>query len=393
MKKGLVLFCEISNNTQRGIFIAMTAKTKESLSQKKTLKKNKALLTLMIFSTSICLISLWIMLKNGSFRQISIRERVCQIIPTGNSSLTIEDFLHLPDEKNLLILRSDRLAISQQKNPAPSRLELLNLESKALDVLRINGDYGQFRPSSMSLYKENGQTYIFIVNYRSERSSIDRFLLNEAEKTLTFEASYTDPFIQYPRSVIGLAKDRFFVLNEFGLYTAFGHMIEDTFGLRQSYGAYFDGEKAYKVIEGLKHGASAAWDESKSLIYIVEQGDKKIRAFQGPKGLWKAEKEFESFKNFDAILDQIKIDTKGQIWISAHQDGIALKSYFLKPLEAKAPSSIYLFDPKTDHLENIWTSTDGPISGATHGVAIDTALISSSIFSQNLVSCAFDPSS
>jgi len=219
-----------------------------------------------------------------------------------------------------------------------------------------------FAPHGISMIKTDSTYTVMAVNHTPKGSTIEVFTL--LGDSLVHKKTLTDSAMISPNDIVLLDKNRFYFTNDHRYTEGIGLFFEEYGGRSISNVVYFDGENYTEVADGIAYANGINFDAKRNLLFVASPRGFLINVYS---------------KNDDGSLDfiedipcgfgvdNIEIDTQGNLWIGGHPNLLHFKSYAQGKKET-SPSEIIkiTYKRKGDYtIESIYTGDGSNMSGAT----------------------------
>ncbi len=170
---------------------------------------------------------------------------------------------------------------------------------------------GAFNTHGISVQNDADGVRVFAVNHRGEEDTVEIFRYDG--KTLQHQRTIRDPTLVSLNDVAGAGGETFYATNDHRGRPGLAHKLEEFGRQRWSNVAYFDGQKARIVADGLRYGNG-----------IVVDGDRVYASESTGKGLWvyrrgqNGDLTLENTSGLKTALDNLTVVNPGEVLIAAH---------------------------------------------------------------------------
>ncbi|MGJ8745488.1 hypothetical protein [Polaribacter sp.] len=251
--------------------------------------------------------------------------------------------IKLPGAEDITISQIDSFAIvsSTQRNKFPNTkqavggLYFIDLKDKAYKpVLLTNNFKKPFAPHGISIFKKENGYILAAINHTIEGESIEVFQLIHQE--LTHKKTLRNEMIFSPNDLVLLDENSLYFTNDHGYKSGILRLSEDYFGLSLSNVVFFDGKKYAQVTDGIAHANGINFDKKRNLIFVASPRKFLIKVYYKNK-----DNSLSFLENIDCKtgVDNIEIDTDGNLWVGSHPNLLHFASY-AKGDKETAPSEI-----------------------------------------------------
>ena len=244
---------------------------------------------------------------------------------------------------------------------------------------------GEFHPHGISFLK--GETAsLFVVNHNKAGNFIEIF--EYRVDTLFHLRSITDESMCCPNDVVAVAKDKFYVTNDHGTRQGLKRTMEDYLRLPFSYLLYFDGQRFSKVYGGLRYGNGVNISHDGALLYLSTTTGQNLLTFNR-----NLETGVLTLKNKTPLktgLDNIDVDSEGNLWIAAHPKLLAFVSHSKDPAKV-SPSQVLKLVPDNSGgytVEEMFVDEGINLSGSSIAVHYKNNLFVGAVFESKILRIA-----
>jgi len=245
-----------------------------------------------------------------------------------------------------------------------------------------------FRPHGISIFKKNPETNIlWVINHRSENlHTIERFEHKIGSGFRHIETLYDSLFIS-PNDLVVTAERQFYFTNDGRSRSKVARSVDTFFNRATGSIGFYDGSKTRLIATDLRFPNGIAADTLNNKLYVTETITGHLLEYE----LAKNGSHVNVINTIDAGagLDNITIDTAGNLWVARHPDLISLNSHMSDP-KKKSPSMVLTFGkPLSDsNIEIIFRDDGSLISGASSAVVMMGKLIIGSVSDNKVLICS-----
>ncbi|MEL6132885.1 MAG: SMP-30/gluconolactonase/LRE family protein [Bacteroidota bacterium] len=219
-----------------------------------------------------------------------------------------------------------------------------------------------FGPHGISLLPKDSSYQIMAVNHTPTGHSLEVFELKD--QLLQHIQTLTHPSIVHPNDVVLVDSQRFYFTNDHAYTEGIGRLIEDYGGLAISNVVYFDGQTYREVAKGIAYANGINIDRKRNLLYVASPRHFLVKVY-----------DIENDGSLTFVedipcgtgVDNIELDTAGNLWIGAHPDLLRFNAY-AKGKRETAPSEVIkiIYRGKEDYsVESIYTEDGTHLSAST----------------------------
>ncbi|WP_299440383.1 SMP-30/gluconolactonase/LRE family protein [uncultured Aquimarina sp.] len=315
-----------------------------------------------------------ILISTGFFRTVEnkFEGTVLKKIPIPGA----EDITVSPSEGFALISSTNREIYPPVKEEKGG-LYLMDLKNKNFNLTHLTASFDQsFAPHGISMIKKDSIYKVMAINHTPKGHSIEVFTMNG--KNLVHEKTLTHPSLISPNDLVLIDEHRFYVTNDHGYTKGIGKILEEYLGLSISNVLYYDGENYTEVADGIAYANGINFDPKRNLLFVASPRGFLVKVYS---------------KNIDGSLefiedipcgtgvDNIEIDTDGNLWIGAHPNLLRFGSY-AKGKEDTTPSEIIkiTYNGKNDYdIEHIYTNDGTEMSGSTIAAPFEDLIVTGNV--------------
>ena len=243
----------------------------------------------------------------------------------------------------------------------------------------------EFHPHGISIYENENEVFIFVVNHRLIENTIEVFKLLKSK--LIHQDTIRDSLLISPNDIIAINQNQFYVTNDHGNSSNLGKLFEDYLQLSKSNVVYFNGYKFDIVVSDLKYANGINLNKNKTKVYVAETTGRRISIYNRDKISNKL--LYEHSIHLNSGVDNIEIDNKGSLWIGSHPQ--VLK--FVKHAKNKvnnSPSQVIKIDyiDKNDYMvHEVYLDNGSELSGSSVASIYKNILLIGAVFSDYFLIC------
>lgn len=262
-------------------------------------------------------------------------------------------------------------------------------EAKQLTLLSIDAPE-KFHPHGISFWQ--GKTTqgliekrLFVVNHRSHTDkAVEVFRVTENQK-LQHIKTVTSPAIYSPNDVVAVSEDTFFVSNDSGRGEGLIKTLEQYLFLPRSNIVFYDGEKAFEVVDGQVYANGIASSADFRTIYLANASAQKIKAFER-----QSDNSLSHSKTFklNTAPDNINVTEDGSLWTGAHAKLFEYLRYTRKK-NPTSPSHVVRIDPATGESQTILYTENGELSASSTATTYAGRLLVGSVYEGAILNCPY----
>jgi len=233
------------------------------------------------------------------------------------------------------VISSTNRAIFPPTNQEKGGLYLLNLKNNSFTLKHLTPDFnGPFAPHGISMIKNDSTYKVMAINHTINGHCIEVFHL-KGDK-LTHEKTLKHDSMISPNDLVMLDNNRFYFTNDHKYTSGIRRLLEDYVGLSLSNVVYFDGENYREVANRIAYANGINYDSDRNLLYVASPRKFLIKVYtRNENGTLNF---IENIKCGTGV-DNIELDSKGNLWIGAHPNLLKFTAY-AKGKQTSSPSEI-----------------------------------------------------
>ena len=294
-------------------------------------KVRLAVLLIVLFLIAFVLITL---LDSGFFKTIEPHfEGTVQIIGgiPGPEDITIDQ------ENGIAFISSDDRRATKAGKPVPGAIYALHLKDTAAIPYRISdGFMRHFHPHGISFLKtEAKKRLLFVINHAEKRHSVEIFEFDG--KKLHHLESIRSSLMTSPNDLVAVGPRQFYISNDHGNTGGLARKLEDYLRLARSYVLYFDGTKAVKAAEGIAYANGVNVSADGRRLFVTATVGRKLLVYA--RDVFSGKLMAEDEISCGTGVDNIELDTLGNLWIGCHPKMLAFVSH-AGDVHKKSPSQV-----------------------------------------------------
>lgn len=245
---------------------------------------------------------------------------------------------------------------------------------------------GEFRPHGISLFVgKNGQDKIFVINHAQEKHTIEIFDLVGGRST--FKQSIENSIIVSPNDLVAVGQDSFYVTNDHKHRGGKMGMLEDYLQLKWSNVIFCKGMDCSVAVSDFSYANGINVSHDQKTLYLSTTTQQTLFVYNRNRNTNKL--TFKKEIDTGTGLDNIEIDSLGNIWIGAHPQILKFVTH-AKDKNQLSPSQILRFSISPQNKvkrEEIYLNLGDEISGSSVGAASANRLLIGSVFEPKILDC------
>ena len=326
--------------------------------------------------------TLWVAgeFKNLEFHETGQYRAVASL--AGAEDITVD-----PATGMAFISCNDRRAAMAGK-PEQGAIYAYDLRSEAPIPVSLTQDVAfKFHPHGISFYAApDGKKFLFVVNMghdahfhdASKRGRIEIF--EYADNRLVHKRTVADDSLHSPNDILGVGAGKFYVTNDHGATSRLGKLAEDYLQLPLAHVLYFNGSSFSKAADGLSYANGIAASPDGKTVYVASTVKGYLRVYsRNP-----ATGELVQSQEIDlgTGLDNIEVDTAGDLWIGCHPKLLTFVKHSKDPAVA-SPSQVLrvrVGDGPPHDVTEIYLNDGAALSGSSVAMHYGNRLLIGSVY-------------
>ncbi|WP_299246811.1 SMP-30/gluconolactonase/LRE family protein [uncultured Aquimarina sp.] len=335
----------------------------------------------LVLSLAIIAFVAHVLISTGFFRTVENKfegEIIKKISIPGAEDITVS-----PLDGFALISSTDREIYPPVKEEKGG-LYFMDLEDGNFSLTHLTTSFDKpFAPHGISMIKKDSTYRVMAINHTPDgQHAIEVFTLQN--KNLVHEKTLKHPSLISPNDLVLIDENRFYVTNDHKYTEGFGKILEEYLGLSISNVLYYDGENYTEVTDGIAYANGINLDAKRNLVYVASPRGFLVKVYS--KNL-DGSLEFVEDIPCGTGVDNIEIDTKGNLWIGAHPNLLRFGSY-AKGKKETSPSEIIkvTYREKNDYaIEQIYTNDGTIMSGSTVATPFEDLIITGNVMDDHFL--------
>ncbi len=291
--------------------------------------------------------------------------------------------LDLDMESGLLfIASSDRWAL-QNGEAGEDGIYILQLDSGVVPQKLPTTYPGSFHPHGISYLKNDNGAWLFAVNHNNQGSFVEVFGFRN--DSLIHLRSLQDALMCCPNDVVAVSPDKFYVTNDHGTHEGFFRTLEEYLQLPLSYLLYYDGASFTKAYTGLKYANGVNDSQDGKELYLTHTTGRELLTFNRNKET--GEINLISATKLHMGVDNITVDSEGNVWIAGHPKLLAFTAHAADP-DKKSASQVLKLSPEAPgeyRIEEIYMDDGFQLSGSSVALKFKNELFIGVVFESKLM--------
>jgi len=297
----------------------------------------------------------------GVFDDINTHSKLTDINIYTNVAGT-ED-LEIDVAKGILFISStDRWKLAKQQT-TDDGIFVLPLNSTSAPVKLTTTYQGDFHPHGISYFSKDGHDYLFVVNHNRDGDFVELFEFKNDQ--LIHLRSFSDQIMCCANDVVAVDVDKFYVTNDHGTKKGWMRYAEDYLRVADASVLYFDGQNYKTVYDNLNYANGINVSADSKTLYVTEATGRRISVLDiEPTS---GELQLRFIKDLQSGVDNITIDTDGNLWIGAHPKLLDFTAH-AKNNGAYSPSQVLKLTAKGNNdftVDEIYLNGGEEISGSS----------------------------
>jgi arylesterase / paraoxonase len=242
---------------------------------------------------------------------------------------------------------------------------------------------GGFHPHGISYLRSGDSAYLFVVNHNRGGDFVELFAFDR--DTLFHLQSIADRMMCCPNDVVAIASDKFYVTNDHGNGSGFVRTLEDYLQLPFASLLYYNGGGFTKVVTGLKYANGVNVSANGERLYLTTTTGRNLLSYD--RDTTTGALQFAHKMNLKSGVDNIDVDTEGNLWIAAHPKLLAFTGH-ARDSGKLSPSQVLKLLPANGGgytVEEIWMDDGQTLSGSSIALRYKNHLFVGGVFQPKVV--------
>ncbi|MFP2996859.1 SMP-30/gluconolactonase/LRE family protein [Spongiivirga sp. MCCC 1A20706] len=287
--------------------------------------------------------------------------------------------------EDIMVSRLDSFAIISATNrhvyPPTSEekggLHLIDLKADNYTPIALTTNFKRpFAPHGISFHKKDSSYRVMVINHANKTHSIEVFELKGTN--LKYLKTLKHPLMIQPNDLVLVDENRFYFTNDHKYTEGLGRFIEDYGGIAMSNVIYFDGEEYREVADDIAYANGINIDFKRNLVYVASPRGFLVKVYRKEQN---GSLVFIEDIDCDTGVDNIELDTDGNLWIGAHPNLLRFASY-AKGKKETAPSEIIkiTYNDVGDYsVEKIYVEDGSEMSASTVAATFNNLIFSGNV--------------
>ena len=260
---------------------------------------------------------------------------------------------------------------------------LMNLKTGNFEFKQVSPIFSRsFAPHGISMIKTNNGYHVMAINHTLTGHSIEVFkLINDS---LLFERSLTNKSMISPNDIVMVDENHFYFTNDHGYTKGFGKLLEEYVGLPASDVVYFDGQNYRVVADAIAYANGINFDKKRNLIFVASPRKFLIKVYSKTSD---GSLEFIEDIPCGMGVDNIELDTDGNLWAAGHPNLLKFKAY-AQGKEKTSPSEIVKINYRSKNdftVEQIYSNDGSIISASSVAASYGDFIIAGNVMDTKLL--------
>ncbi|MFD2564988.1 strictosidine synthase family protein [Aquimarina rubra] len=284
---------------------------------------------------------------------------------------------------NFALISSTKREIYPPVKEEKGGLYLMDLKNENFDLVHLTDSFNQsFAPHGISMIKKDSLYKVMAINHTPQGHSIEVFSLQD--KNLIHHKTLKHSLLVSPNDIVLIDEHRFYVTNDHGYPKGFGKVLEEYLGLSISNVLYYDGKNYTEVADGIAYANGINYDPKRNLLFVASPRSFLVKVYSANSD---GSLDFIEDIDCDTGVDNIEIDTQGNLWIGAHPNLLHFGSY-AKGKKETSPSEIIkvTYRGKNDYdIEQVYTNDGTIMSGSTVAAPFKDLIITGNVMDDHFL--------
>ncbi|MCS7073832.1 MAG: SMP-30/gluconolactonase/LRE family protein [Bacteroidia bacterium] len=337
----------------------------------------------------LCFLFFWISLglsKGFSQENISL---IPNFLNPGNkfAHLKLQKIYGTPGAEDIAVskegiafISSDDRRAKRNKKEINGAIYTLNLESQDINLVNQTANFRfPFHPHGISLWQKNNETYLQVINHRTEKeTTIEIFSWNQAK--LNHIKTIKHPLLYSPNDIQATDAETFLVTNDPLTRSSFGFLLQALLRLKRDNITWFDGNEAKIVAKKISFPNGIAIKPNSDSVYVASIFSRKIYCYR-----WDSVQKkliYKSKIRIGSSPDNLDFDAEGNLWTTCHPSLLQFTKHSYDETRI-CPTVVYKISnlhQKKPILEKVFYNNGKDISGASVAVLYKDQLLIGTVF-------------
>lgn len=342
----------------------------------------RVLYTLLALVLLLCVYGAYILNSTGYFRKVenTNTQAILQSIPLyGTEDLTVSQ------QGEFVLISATKRGVQYPNADHQDGLYFMDLREEGAQPRLISGKFEkEFHPHGIDMIRlDSSRHRLFVINHVDKLNTVEVFTLHNRD-SLVFEESLADPQMFSPNDIVALGDREFYFTNDKNATNIWGKFQENYLGKAACKITYFDGKEYRTVADGLAYANGINYDAERELMYIASSRGFLVNVYQREKN-----GDLTLLKTIpcETGVDNIELDTNGDLWIGCHPNLMAFKSYS-QGKKAKAPSEIIKLvyhEDGSQSLESFFVDDGSNVSASSTAAVFRDKVIVGNVMDDHFV--------
>ncbi|KZY92551.1 hypothetical protein A3758_12420 [Oleiphilus sp. HI0118] len=263
----------------------------------------------------------------------------------------------------------------------------LDLNDDTPSLKPITANYPEvFHPHGISLLKEDGKQYLFVVNHPSTtQHQIDVFELSGSNSATLIE-SITFPELISPNDVHAVSRHRFYITNDHSApRQTLGEKAEDFLRLAKTNVLFYDNGTVTEVVNDLYMANGVLTNAEQTKLFVAESTGERISMYTRESSE-APEWTLNNHIALDVMPDNLEWSENGKLLVASHPKAL---DFLLHTFDQSviAPSVAHAIDVESGSVETIYADDGSILSGSSVAASYDGQVLIGSVFEPKYVHC------
>lgn len=284
----------------------------------------------------------------------------------------------------LLFISSTNRRIKEPDTALGNGLYLLDLDKEDAQPYLLNTDFpDELFLHGISLFRENSSTYIYAVNHRKDGDYIELF--KYSNDSLLIQNSFSDPLMVSPNDVVGVSTSEFYITNDHTSKDGSQDTKEDFLRFNNRNLVHYKDGKYTEAASGLAMPNGINVSNDGKLLYTTTTLGQEFITYDRDTNT--GELKEISRQDLGSGLDNIDIDTDGNIWIGSHPKMLTFLGH-AGDVNNLSPSQVFKLSPKSNigeyQVEEVYLDDGTTISASSVAVRYKDDLLIGAVFDKKV---------
>lgn len=294
-------------------------------------------------------------------------------------------------DNNLIFVSAfNRRAPSSSPDPQDG-IYTLKLDDTSAPPVKLEGTPKDFHPHGISLYRgQEGYRALFVINHKSTgKQAVEVFevtMENGAAK-LTHQSSIESGLLVSPNDIYAYGPEQFYITNDHTSTSALGRWLDDYLQYPRANLVNYDGTVFKVSVERLNFPNGVLLSPDSKYVYVTSTTKRELLVFE--RDQFTSQLKQAEGLSIPARLDNISMDSLGNLWIAGHPKLPAYVGYPTDPSKP-SPSAVFrviMLNGLPQRYETVYANNGEQLGGSSSAVSYKNRLLIGSVLDNKILDC------